>query len=94
VEWLTRGWDQGHGVSAALGVTVGITLVATGFSGLAEVAAGAIAAAARWALWQIPPPGRSRAPGPPPDGLSLLARVVVAALGVVLLAEIVAAELR
>jgi len=80
VEWLTRGWDQAHYLSAAVGVAAALALVLLGWSELAVVGAPLVSVGSRWAIWQIPPPGRSRAPGTPPDGWSRLAQLAVAVL--------------
>ena len=93
MEWLTKGWDQGHWVAVAVGLAVGMALAVLGMSGLAEVGAVGVALMTRWALWQIPPPGRSRASGSPSDSGSRLARLAVVVLLVTLVIEIVMAPL-
>ncbi len=80
VDWLTGNWDQGHWVSAAVGVAAAVALVLEGYAGLAVVGAPLAAVGARWAMWQIPPPGRSRAAGTPSDGWSRLGQLAVAVL--------------
>jgi hypothetical protein len=89
VEWLTRGWDQGHKVAVGVGIAVGVALAALGMSGLAEIGAVSVALMMRWALWQIPPPGRSKAPGSPADSGSRLMQLAVVVLLVTLVIEIV-----
>jgi len=91
VEWLTRGWDQGQWVAVGVGIAVGVALTALGMSGLAEVGAVGVALMMRWALWQIPPPGRSKAPGSPADSGSRLMQLAVVVLLVTLVIEIVLA---
>lgn len=92
VDWLVRDWDQGNAIAFVVGATAGVALALVGFHGLAELGAGVVAAIIRWSLWQIPPPGRSRAAGPPPDALSRLSQVVIAVLLVTLLLELVLAS--
>ena len=89
MEWLTRGWDQGHRVAVGVGLAVGVALAALGMSGLAEIGAVSVALMMRWALWQIPPPGRSKAPGSPDDSGSRLMQLAVVVLLVTLVIEIV-----
>ncbi|MDX6647401.1 MAG: hypothetical protein QOK40_3128 [Miltoncostaeaceae bacterium] len=94
MEWLLRGWDTPQILALAVGLGAGITLVVFGLSGYAELAGTACAVIARWAMWQIPPPGRSAAPGRPPDGLSRLGQLAVTVLLVTLSLEVVLAPLR
>jgi hypothetical protein len=94
VDWLTRGWDQAHYVSAAVGAAAALALVLLGWSELAVVGAPLVSVGARWAFWQIPPPGRSRAPGTPPDGWSRLGQLAVAVLIFTLVATLVAVPFR
>ena len=91
MEWLTRGWDREHFICTTVGVAAGVCLVLLRARGLAEVGSLLVAVCSRWAMWQIPPPGRSRAPGMPADGLSRLGQIAVVVLGVTLLAEVAAA---
>ena len=90
MEWLIRGWDLGGVLAAAAGMVAGVVLVVWGQSGFGEVAAVLVAISALWARWQIPPPGRSRAPGSPPDAWTRVGRLVVAVLLVVLVADVAA----
>ena len=94
MEWLVRGWDGPQVLALAVGLAAGLTLVVFRFSGYAEVVGTACAVLTRWAMWQIPPPGRSKAPGTPPDGMSQLARLAVTVLLVTLALEAVLAPLR
>ena len=94
MEWLIRGWDQPHYLCAAVGVVASLALVLLGWTGLAVVGGPAVAVCARWAIWQIPPPGRSRAEGTPPDGWSRLAQLAVAVLLVTLVVAVVDAPFR
>ena len=81
VDWLTRNWDQGHWVSAALGGGGGRwPWCWRGTRGWPWSGRRGAAVAARWAMWQIPPPGRSRAAGTPSDGWSRLGQLAVAVL--------------
>lgn len=91
MDWLTSGWDREHWVALAVGLAAGIALVVLGKGGLAEIGAVFAAVTLRWAIWQIPPPGRSRAMGTPPDGFSRLMQIAVAVLLVTLFFEIVTA---
>lgn len=93
MEWLTRGWDQGHWVAVGVGLAAGVALAVLGMSGLAELGAVAVALMMRWGLWQIPPPGRSKAPGTPPDAGSRLLQLAVVVLVVTLVIEIVMSPL-
>jgi hypothetical protein len=93
VEWLFRGWDAPQIMALAAGLGAGITLVIFRFSGFAELVGAACAVLARWAMWQIPPPGRSKAPGRPPEGLSQLAQLAVTVLLVSLTLDAVLAPL-
>ncbi len=88
MDWLRRGWDREHWIALGVGLAAGIVLVLLGKGGLAEVGAVLSAVVLRWAIWQIPPPGRSRAPGTPPNGLSRLGQLAVTALIVTLMLEI------
>lgn len=94
MDWLSRGWDQAQWIATGVGLCAGVVLVVLGFSGLAELAAAGIAICLRWALWQIPPPGRSRATGTPRDGFSHVGRVAVVVLLVTLTLEIIATPFR
>jgi len=94
VEWLLRGWDAPQIMALAAGLAAGIILVIFRFSGYAELAGAACAVLARWAMWQIPPPGRSKAPGRPPEGVSKLGQLAVTVLLVSLTLEVVLAPLR
>jgi hypothetical protein len=78
-------------VAAAAGLVAGLALVILGFSGLAELGGVSSAVGVRWSLWQIPPPGRSKAPGTPPNGWSRLGQLAVAVLLVILALEVVVA---
>ena len=89
MDWLTKGWDQGHYISAAVGLVAGVVLVLLGFGGLAELSAPLLSVIARWSMWQIPPPGRSRAQGTPPDGVSRLVQLAVAVLLFTLVLEVI-----
>ncbi len=91
VDWLRRGWDQGHWVAACVGVAAGVALALMDASGLAEAGAVFAAVGMRWGMWQIPPTGRSRAAGTPPDGVSRLGQLAVAVLLITLTVEIVRA---
>ena len=93
MEWLTKGWDQGHRVAVAVGLAAGVALAVLGMSGLAELGAVLVSLMMRWGLWQIPPPGRSRAPGSPSDAGSRLAQLAVVVLLVTLVIEIVMSPL-
>lgn len=93
MEWLTKGWDQGHWVAATVGLAVGVALAVLGFAGLAEVGAVLVALVTRWGLWQIPPAGRSKAQGPPSDFASRLGQLAVVVLLVTLVIEIVTSPL-
>lgn len=93
MEWLTRGWDQGQRVAVGVGLAAGVVLAALGMSGLAEIGAVSVALMMRWALWQIPPPGRSKAPGSPADSGSRLMQLAVVVLLVTLVIEIVLSPL-
>ena len=88
MDWLTRGWDKDQVIALCVGLAAGITLVLLNKGGLAEFGAVIAAVGLRWAIWQIPPPGRSRAVGTPPDGLSRLGRLAVTVLLVTLVLEI------
>lgn len=88
MHWLTRGWDLEHRVALCVGLAAGIALVLLGKGGLAEFGAVFAAVVLRWAIWQIPPPGRSRAVGTPADGGSRLLQLAVAVLLVTLVVEI------
>ena len=94
MDWLTRGWDREHWIALGVGLAAGIALVTLGKGGLAEIGAVLSAVILRWGLWQIPPPGRSRAARTPPDGLSRLAQLAVAALLITLALEIAMSPLR
>lgn len=94
MDWLTHDWDQTQWTAFGVGIAAGLVLVVLGFSGLAEVGAVGAALALRWAIWQIPPPGRSRARGTPPDAGSRLLQLLVAVLLVLFVAEIVVAPIR
>jgi hypothetical protein len=89
VEWLTRGWDQGQRVAVGVGLAAGVVLALLGMSGLAEIGAVSAALMLRWGLWQIPPPGRSKAPGSPDDAGTKLVQLAVVVLLVTLVIEIV-----
>jgi hypothetical protein len=91
MHWLTRGWDRDHWVALCVGLAAGIALVILGIAGVAEIGAVGSAVLLRWAMWQIPPPGRSRAAGTPADAFSRLAQIAVAVLLVTLVLEIVLA---
>jgi hypothetical protein len=90
MEWMVRGWRSGDTVAFCVAVAAGVALVVSGLGGFAVVAAVALACGVRWAQWQIPPPGRSRAAGSPDDAGRQLGRVATAVLIVVLAAEVVA----
>lgn len=92
--WLTQGWDQGHWVACGVGVAAGVALAILGASGLAELGGVLVTVLMRWSMWQIPPPGRSRAAGTPPDALSRLTQLAVVVLLVVLTLELATAPLR
>jgi hypothetical protein len=94
VEWLLRGWDGPQIIALGVGLAAGITLVTIRFGGYAELVGVACAVLVRWAMWQIPPPGRSKAPGRPPEGWSRLAQLAVTVLLVTLSVEAVLAPLR
>lgn len=94
MNWLTHDWDQTQWTAFGVGVAAGVLLVVLGFSGLAELGAVGVALTLRWAIWQIPPPGRSRAGGTPPDAGSRLLQLLVSVLLVLFVAEIVFAPLR
>jgi hypothetical protein len=94
VEWLIRGWDGPHLIALAVGLAAGVTLVAIGFSGYAEFSGALCAVSVRWAMWQIPPAGRSRASGTPPGAWSRLGQLAVTVLLVTLTLEVVLAPLR
>lgn len=94
MDWLTRGWDQAQWTAFGAGLAAAVALVVLGFSGLAELGGVLVSAGMRWAMWQIPPPGRSRATGAPSDATSRLAQVAVAVLLVTLAVEIGAAPFR
>jgi hypothetical protein len=89
MEWLTKNWDRGHYLSAAVGIAAGVVLVLLHLNTLALIAAPLISLSARWSMWQIPPPGRSRAPGTPPDAAARLVQLVIAVLIVTLLVLVV-----
>lgn len=93
MEWLTREWDQGHWVAGCVGVAVGVSLVLLGVSGLAEVGGVLVSLLMRWAMWQIPSPGRSRAEGAPPDAVSRLGQLAVTVLLIVLVLELATSPL-
>jgi len=93
MDWLTRGWDREHSIALGVGLAAGIALVTIGMGGLAEIGSVLSAVTLRWGLWQIPPPGRSRAAGTPPDGLSRLGQLAVAALLVTLMLDIATSPL-
>ena len=93
MEWLTKGWDQGHWVAVGAGLAAGVALAVLGMSGLAELGTVAVALMMRWGLWQIPPAGRSKALGTPPDAGSRLLQLAVVVLLVTLVIEIVMSPL-
>mgnify|MGYP003430308776 CR=1 FL=1 len=93
MDWLLHGWDRQQVIAFCVGLVAGIALVLLGAVGLAEFGAVFAAVTLRWALWQIPPPGRSRASSAPPDALSQLGRLAVALLLVTLTLELVLAPL-
>ena len=93
MDWLSRGWDQAQWIATAVGVCAGTALVVLGFPGLALIGATGIAMCLRWALWQIPPPGRSRAEGTPSDAMSHIGRVAVVVLLVTLTLAILVSPL-
>ena len=88
MDWLKRGWDRDHWVALGVGLAAGIALVLLGKGGLAELGAVFSAVVVRWAMWQIPPPGRSRASRAPSDAASRLGQLAVAVLLVTLALEI------
>ena len=90
MDWLTNDWDQGHWISFAVGLAAGVTLAVWRLTGLAELGAVGVAVCARWSLWQIPPPGRSRATGTPPDGWARMGQVIVAVLLATLVVDVAA----
>lgn len=92
--WVTRDWDDKQWTSFGVGIAAGIALVVLGFSGLAEVGAVGAALMLRWAIWQIPPPGRSKAEGTPSNAGERMMQLFVAVLLVLFAVEIVAAPLR
>lgn len=94
MDWLTRGWDREHWIALSVGLAAGIALVTLGKGGLAEIGSVLSAVILRWGMWQIPPPGRSRAAGTPPDALSRLVQLAVAALLITLVLEIATSPLR
>jgi hypothetical protein len=94
VDWLTRGWDQAQYVCAAVGVAAALALVLVGFVALGVIGAPLLSVVARWSIWQIPPPGRSKAAGTPSDGWSRLAQLAVAVLIVTLLIAVIDAPFR
>jgi hypothetical protein len=89
MDWVRKNWDEGSWPSAGVGIVAGGALALLGHGGFAEIAALLVALCVRWAIWQIPPPGRSKAPGTPPDGGSRLAAVAIVVLAVTLLFELV-----
>jgi hypothetical protein len=93
MDWLTRGWDREHWIALGVGLAAGIALVTLGKVGLAEIGSVMSAVMLRWGMWQIPPPGRSRAAGTPPDGLSRLGQLAVAVLLVTLVLDIATSPL-
>jgi hypothetical protein len=88
VDWLMRDWDRWQAGCGMVGVIAGVALVLSGTSVVAEVVALTSAVGCRYASWQIPPSGRSKAEGSPPDALPRLSRLAVAVLIVVLVAEV------
>lgn len=92
--WLTQGWDKEHVIALCVGLAAGIALVLMDKGGLAEFGAVLASVGLRWAIWQIPPPGRSRAVGTPPDGLSRLGQLAVAVLLITLVIEIATSPFR
>lgn len=88
MDWLLRGWDREQVIALCVGLAAGGALVALGKLGLAEFGAVFAAVTLRWAMWQIPPPGRSRAAGSPSDARSRLAQLAVAVLLVTLMLEV------
>ncbi len=94
MDWLTGGWDREHVIALCVGLAAGTALVLQGFGGLAEFGAVIASVGLRWAIWQVPPPGRSRAVGTPPGGLSRLGQLAVAVLLITLAVEIVVSFFR
>ena len=94
MDWLTRGWDKEHVIALCVGLAAGITLVLLDKGGLAEFGAVLTSVGLRWAIWQIPPPGRSRVVGTPPGGLSRLGQLAVTVLLITLFIEIATSPLR
>ncbi len=88
MDWLTGGWDKEHVIALCVGLAAGITLVLVNKGGLAEFGAVLASVGLRWAIWQIPPPGRSRPGGTPPDGLSRLGQLAITVLLLTLIIEI------
>ena len=94
MHWLIADWDETQWASFGVGAAAGVALVVLGFSGLAELGGVGASLTLRWAIWQIPPPGRSRAAGTPPDAGTRLGQLFVSILLVLLAVEILAAPLR
>jgi hypothetical protein len=89
MHWLLGGWDREQIIALCVGLAAGGALVMLGKLGLAEFGAVFAAVTLRWAMWQIPPPGRSRAAGTPPDALSRLTQLSVTVLLVTLTLEVI-----
>ena len=94
MEWLLRGWDGPEVMALVAGLDSGLVLVVFEFGAWAEIAGAFCAVLARWAMWQIPPPGRSRARGRPAEGFSQLVRLAVLVLLATLSLEIVLSPVR
>ena len=94
MEWLRQGWHKEQWIALVVGLVAGVALVLVGRSGWAEFGAVMCAVGLRWAIWQIPPTGRSRAVGTPPDAWSRLGQLAVAALLITLVLEIALTPLR
>lgn len=94
MEWLFRDWDAHHRIAMGVGLVAGLTLVVMGRPGIAELGAILTALALRWAIWQIPPPGRSKAPGTPADGGARLAQLAIAVVLVILGVDVLAQAVR
>ena len=90
---MTHDWDQQQWIAAAVGWVTGIALLVMGQAGIAEVGALLAALVLRWAMWQIPPPGRSAAVGAPADSASRLGQLAVAVILVVLTLDLLTAPL-